>query len=144
QTIGGIWQIVLNGGTVATQDNTEISAGVTFGPNIVVSGTGMFAVGPDDLLQGTVSADQNGQILEIGGTNTINQGIVQAINGGILNIDGNLTANGTITETNSTINFTGFLTSLPVVAQNGGVVNIAGTLDLDGGTLAITSATGPW
>ncbi|HTW95339.1 MAG TPA: calcium-binding protein [Tepidisphaeraceae bacterium] len=51
---------------------------------------------------------------------------------------------GTISETDSTLNLGGYFTSSGTVASSGGTVNITGLYDLNGGTLALSSVTGPY
>ena len=144
QTLGGTGQVILNGGAVNSSD-IEVS-GLTVGAGVTITGAGTYLVGGSDVLQGIISADGNTSPLIIQGTSasTINNGTVQAVNGGNLQIGVDLGATGLITENNSTINFTGFLTSLPSVLRTGGVLNIGGTLILGGLTQTFDDTTGPW
>ncbi|MDB5291790.1 MAG: tandem-95 repeat protein [Phycisphaerales bacterium] len=142
QTFGGTGNLLLAGGTIVVQDGT--SAGLTVGSGITIHGAGTLSVGGNDLLQGTISADVPGQGLTITGADTTNQGTVQAINGSILNVGVNGGPGGTISETNSTINFTGMLGSLPPVVRSGGTLVIAGTLNLGDGSQTFDNTTGVW
>jgi uncharacterized delta-60 repeat protein len=139
QSIGGTGTISLNGGAV---NSIDFATGLSIGPGITIDGEGTFNAGPSDVLEGIISADAS-QPLQLAFAPFDNEGIIQAINGGVLNVGVAFPASTVFNEINSTINFSGFLLGLPIVMRTGGTLNIAGTFLLTG-TQVFDDTTGPW
>jgi len=134
QSTGGYNYIFGNGGAGNGLTFTNAATGtvtVTGGELILGDGAGDSVT---NLAGGVITA--NGATLTLnGGTSSIiNQGTLQAINGGTINFGGNFTSaglGGTINGTGGTLNFTGTLTNTgSLAAPNGG-----GIYTLDGGTI---------
>jgi RHS repeat-associated protein len=122
-----------------------IAAGIT----IKSSGASLDAGGNSLVNQGTLSGDASvgpGGGFTINGTNWINGGIIEAIQGGAVNLSGSWTNRGTIHLSNGTVNLGGTLTraTLGTVSRdvaNPGTLNLTGTLNLAAQTLE--AALGP-
>ncbi|HET6249366.1 MAG TPA: CARDB domain-containing protein [Tepidisphaeraceae bacterium] len=140
QTLGGTGTIALLGGEMSSIGG---GSGLTVNSTVAIEGAGLLALTPDDLILGNIDANLAGLTLSIAGSSTTDQGIVSATNGAILNIEPTL-GSAMLYETNSTINFTGTISSIPGVAFTGGTLDIAGTLELDGSTQTFTDQSGPW
>ncbi len=133
-------------GLSGTSQTLTIAAGITFKS----SGSGL-NVGANTLInEGTLSGDTSvgpgGGSLTINGTNWVNDGTIEAINGGPVSLSGSWTNSGVISLNGNTVNLGGVITpaTLGTVsrdATNPGVLNLVGTLNLGGGTL--DSSIGP-
>ena len=167
---------VVMGGTTAGESgltNGWSGSGVqtlTIGPSVSIHGVfgGLFQLpgtsGNSVVIQGTVSADVAGGTIQLGDFGpVINDGTIQAINGGtiagvgLINSPGQtITVNastlslsstwsnqGTIVSTNSTLNLAGNFTraTLGNFVRTDGTVNITGTLS---GGLNLDAANGSW
>lgn len=98
---------------------------------------------------GTIRADTVGGTITVGSKGTFTndtQGMLQSLNGGILEVAGTWGNNGTIATVNSTINLGGSFTpaAIGIFNRGGGTVNLTGTLDTTGTTLLLNAATGSW
>lgn len=150
-----------------------VNTTLTLGPRMVVSGkTANFRLmsATSRLInQGLISAEAGGLgiFISAGGGRFENAGIMESRNGATLNINvpfwdtagridastgGTLTLSGswnnsgTINATDAIVNLGGTfaLPSLGTFQRKGGTVNLTGVMDLQGGTLALDAATGPW
>lgn len=107
-------------------------------------------VGGDNLVNnGMISSQTEFQTVSVDGSNFINCGNLQAINGGILNLTGTWANEGTISVgANSTLNLGGtFNTAGGSGTFNntaGGNVIITGTVLNTGNTITLNSSTGSW
>jgi hypothetical protein len=127
---------------------------ITFASGVTLSG-GFTIGGTDDhlaftwIFQGTVSVDF-GQALTFYARPDayINEGTLESISGGTLNLGGHWTNHGTITVSgpSSTLNLGGVFTTAGIGTLNNtnGRINIAGSLDNSGNTLALNDNTGTW
>ena len=142
----------------------------TIGPNIAIRGqSGSLqqqagTTGNTIVVQGTVTADVAGGTIQLGTFGpVINQGSIQALNGGTisgvgsvnnsgktitvtnstLSLGGSWSNAGTIVSTNSTLNLGDTFTcaTLGNFVRTGGTVNVTGTL---GGGLNLDAANGSW
>ncbi len=133
-------------GLSGTSQTLTIAAGITFKS----SGSGL-NVGANTLInEGTLSGDTSvgpgGGSLTVNGTNWVNDGTIEAINGGPVSLSGSWSNSGTISLNGNTVNLGGAITpaTLGTVsrdATNPGVLNLVGTLNLSGQTL--DSSIGP-
>jgi hypothetical protein len=142
-TLSGSGQVVL-GGSSGGSFGMWVSS--TIGSAITVRGFGTFLI-YGGTNTGTIVADQAGKTLGVyPGGGWTNKGKLQAINGSILAIGGGgiFVSPGSINEVNSTINFTGTFSKIPIPTRTGGNININGIYDLTGGALALNATTGSW
>jgi len=142
---------------------------LTIGPGISIQGSAGSVESTGStldsvVLQGTVTANTAGDTILLGNQGLfVNQGSMQAVDGGAisgiglvnspgatiqltsgtLSLSGNWSNSGTITATNSTVNLAGTFTRarLGTFVRSGGTVNIQGTLT---GGLNLDSANGSW
>jgi hypothetical protein len=133
-----------------TSNQLTIAAGVT------VQGANGSITAPNGKLdlKGTITADPTtvgsgliNTILTVNANNGwLNEGILQALNGGSLTTAGSWSNTGTLTETNSTINLGGTFTPAAVssLTRTGGTVNLTGTLNNVGSSLTLNASTGSW
>ena len=125
QSLNGAGELILSD---YTRVRSTDSGTLTIGPDITIhtgSGSGRVgAIGESLVNQGTILSD--GQTLTVTGTDWSNQGTLQAINDGILKLEGTIPVGGL-----------GSFDSL------GGKIQLAGTLDNTGATIDITTLSGP-
>lgn len=95
---------------------------------------------------GTLECGNGGSVTLQGGSGFGNTGLIDASGGGALTFSEPWTNGATINADGVTVNLGGMFTLAQLGAFNrtGGTVNVTGTLDLEGGTLALDAATGPW
>jgi hypothetical protein len=144
---------------------------LTLGPDLLLNGDGARIEGPGSVVnRGTISASVAGHILEICPTSFVNDGTIQAVNGGQLNIgyvdrawintaSGNITATGstltlggdwanagTITAVDSTVVLGGSFSTADLAgfSRSGGTVDLDGSLNNEDATLELSSTSGPW
>ena len=158
QTLAGNGTVVFGGGLSSSVNAVRLADGgttLTIGPGITVRGeNGTIGYhgwwgGPANvgvINQGTIAADVGGGTIMVQAQPFINQGTVEARNGGTLVLAGNWSNTGTIRETNGTLNLDGTFTvsSLGSIQRTGGTVNILGTLNNTGTTLALNTGSGSW
>jgi RHS repeat-associated protein len=174
-TLGGNATVVMGGSNSFASGLTNGWNGsgtqtLTIGPNVSIHGKfgGLFqtngTTGDAIVIQGSVSADVAGGTIQLGSSGpVINDGTIQAINGGtiagigLINSTGQtITVNastlslsstwsnqGTIVSTNSTLNLAGNFTraTLGNFVRTAGTVNVMGTLS---GGLNLDAANGSW
>ena len=135
----GAASVKSTGGTLTVDTNILIHGG----PGTV----GTAAAGL--IIDGEVRADSTGDEITVTGTNWVNNGTLNAINGGELQLEGSWTNNGTLTETDSEIRLSGDFTTagLGVVSGRTGSTGemklvTGGILDNTSDTLALTDDTG--
>ncbi|HEV8060442.1 MAG TPA: CARDB domain-containing protein, partial [Gemmataceae bacterium] len=133
-----------------------VAAGVTIealpvSPATAAQGTiASESTGSSIVFNGTVSAAASGATIVInpgGATGTwTNNGAIESVSGGTLELEGSWANNGTITATSSTVYLGGTFTTagLGTFTNNGSTVYLIGTLNNAGSTLALNSTTGPW
>ncbi len=135
--------VSVEGNHTVTLDNTVFLHGVgNIGQARIFGGTNAL------INQGIITADVSGQTLNINPNNFTNQGTLNAINGSILTLTGNVTNSGTIVVNASTLNLNGTFTggSAGVVNATNATVNLGGTfttaglsqITRNGGTLTLS------
>ncbi len=152
--------VSVEGNHTVTLDNTVFLHGVgNIGQARIIGGNGTL------INQGIISADLSGQTLTINPVNFTNQGTLNAINGAILTLSGNVTNSGTIVANASTLNLNGTFTGgstgvvnatnsainlggnfttagLNQITRVGGTLTLSGTLNNAGTNFALTPALG--
>ncbi|MCE9591901.1 MAG: Ig-like domain-containing protein [Planctomycetes bacterium] len=163
QTLGGTGSVVFGDFYANALNVSQNNTTLTIGSSMTIHGgsaqgyggqigySDYFGGGTNVALvnQGTINADVNATSLTIkpAGVGTfINSGSLQATNGGTLNLTGTWDNNGTLSETNSTLNLNGAFTTpdIGTFSRTGGTVNLTGTLTNTGNTLALNTTTGSW
>ena len=143
-TMSGTGSIVLNANAASTG-----SAYIYFnsGANVLTLGAGQTLRGSGDVYpqvvnNGTIQADQSGKPLQLINQAKTNNNVMQAIGGGILNINSVAIAqggSGSILANGGTVNFSNVpLTGGALTVSGGGAANILG-----GCTFTNVSVTGP-
>ncbi len=143
---------------------------LTLGPNAVVRG-GSGELGGTITNRGLISVDQAGRSIAVRSADCVNEGVIEAINGGTvsfgdfgtedfvnapggvvrvthgtLSFYNNWTNTGQITAVDSTVSLGGnsATSSLRNFTRSGGTVALRGTLDNTGDVLTLDAATGSW
>ncbi|MBI3844935.1 MAG: hypothetical protein HY292_09885 [Planctomycetes bacterium] len=166
QTLSGMGQVVFGPGT-GPKAIRPLGGTLTIGPSISVhgesgtvgqagaaftnqgtiraatSGVTMSLVGSSWLSTGTIQATGGGS-LDLGGSGWTNAGSLSITGGGSLDLSGTWTNTGTVSMTESTVNFGGTFASsdLGSVNRSGGTVNVTGTLNNT--SLSLNATTGSW
>ena len=152
QTLDGIGTVLFDADP-ANPASLLIGGGstLTIAPNWVVSGgngnIGRVGIGSATLIsQGMIAADVSGRSNSIGPDVFSSSGVVEASNGGTLNLLGSWSNGGTIRVLNGTTNLGGSFatTDIGAIERTGGAINIIGTLNNAGETLTLDAATGTW
>ncbi|HEY1684350.1 MAG TPA: Ig-like domain-containing protein [Tepidisphaeraceae bacterium] len=140
---------LLNQGTIGATGNSTLSvtaasgnlgnvAAMTDASTINLSGTSYTINDPVNVSKGT---------LTIAGTFT-NSSTISLTSAATMNLTltGTSSNVGVISENASTLNLRGDFaqTALGTISRTGGTINLIGTLENTGGTLALTSTSGPW
>ena len=142
-----------------------------FAGSVQIGGGANFGGSMTLLNQGLISSQTSGRTVTIAATSFSNEGIAEAINGGILditstnwsnaaggtlrtlngstlNFSGNWSNSGALSIDNSTLNLGGTFSTaglnLAGFSRVGGTVNLTGTLNNSASTLTLNSATGSW
>jgi len=146
--LGGTGQVVM-GGFNPQLDILDFAYGaVTNGAGITIEGAGDIESECSSPLvnQGTISADLSNQPLSV--SCFINQGRLNALNGGTLELGGTWSsATGVISNNASVIDLGGTFTTAglgSVVDVGGGTIALAGTLVNTSSTLTLNATTGSW
>lgn len=138
-------QLRMSGGTTLT-----IGSGFTLRGSSLELGTLSSGAGARDIVnQGTISADGAGTGLLVNSTSLTNNGVLEAVNGGLLSLRGAWSsAGGTLRVNNGTLDLGGTFTTadlnLGSFTRTGGAVRLAGALNNTGATLGLTGAIGSW
>jgi hypothetical protein len=155
QTLGGTGTIIFGG----NQGNQVISQGTnavfTIGSGITLRGKSGLVGGQSSsetvINHGTISADVAGGTINVDAAGLTTDGTMQALNGGILQLNpfklaGTWVNTGQLIVNNSTLALGGVFHSsdLGNFSRTGGSVNLIGTLDNSNSTLALNSTTGTW
>jgi hypothetical protein len=172
QTLGGSGAVVFGGSGLYDQISIVTpmtgTGSLTVGSGVIIqsgpggnSGVIDTGTGTNTALinKGTIAADASGKVVSIGDGVTDtgvfdNQSMLEALNGGILNINPlptSFTANtppswsneGTITETSSTLDLGGAFAQLGTLTRSAGIINLTGIYELNA-PLAFNSTTGSW
>jgi hypothetical protein len=145
-SLNGTGEVILNGtsgGNLYLYNGSGHTA--TIASTIKVHGFGSvyFYAGTNN---GTITADQSGKTLSVGGATWVNKGTLSATGGGILTISGTWSSPspGVINENASTLNLGGTIGTITMPTRTGGTINLTGVYNLGGGTLALTATTGSW
>src|SRR5262249_25557823 len=88
----------------------------------------------------------NGGSLNINNTTWSTAGLINATAGSTITLGGAWNNNGKISFDNATLNLGGAfsLGALGMLNRTGGILNVTGKLDLQGQTLTLDNAMGPW
>jgi hypothetical protein len=127
-------------GTYATLSDSGSALDAVYNEGKIVAGFagGTFSVTGNDFQNDAGIAVSNGDDFSIQSAQFVNTGSL-TVSAAILGISGALTDAGSITATNSTLNFATSLsgTELTKIALGGDTLNLSGTLNEDGGTLSV-------
>jgi hypothetical protein len=133
--------------TISAAAVVKTAAGFTSDAQIGGSGFA-FASAMNLTNNGLISSEVSGRTIIIGAPTFSNAGTVQAINGGIVNVNSNAYTNtGTFIVNASTLNMGGtFNTSGGIgnFSNTAGTVNLAGTVNNTGNNITLNSNTGSW
>ena len=139
QTVSGGGQVVLNGGTLNSEDSGP--NGFTIGGGVTIRGAGVLTDnGGNATLQGTVKSDLGGDI-SFHGAGWNNQGLVEAFGGSTITTQFSLGSGGLILANGGTVNLSGLLTTASNVQNNGGAINLFGNLQSSSGSETLS---GTW
>ena len=143
-TLGGTGAVVFDpaptDAPVSTLSHAIIGPGIT-----VVAGAGNGQIGDAWSLpnlttnNGTISSGANGNWVAITGTGFVNNGGVEAVNGGSISLQFPFTNNGSISADNGTLAFYGTIdwNAITGMSFNNANLMISGSLDNTGKTLAV-------
>ncbi len=110
---------------------------LTIGPGITVHGQSGQINGESGSFvnDGTIDADESGGVIKLAGTwSNPSSGNLEATGGDTLNLTGNWTDDGSITETSATVDLGGTFTisTLGLITGNGGTLGVSGNWTNDG------------
>lgn len=144
-TIGGSGTIIFDGpGSNSNYTNSNVSQ-VVIGPGItLIGGTGNGLMGNNPsapsgtINNGTISTGANGNWIAIEGSGFVNNGTVEAINGGRIILQFPLTNNGSVIANNATLELFGPIdwNAVSSMSFNNANLTISGSLDNTGKTIA--------
>jgi hypothetical protein len=142
--------VEMNGtsGTFTIGNSSQIRTTPDFGGTGIIGGNWWYGGTMTLNNPGTILSQTSGRAINVVAANFTNFGVLEAKNGGILNITSNDWRNPGVTRlTSSTINLGGNLNATQGTGpfdNDAGTVNITGTLNYTGATMPLNNSYGSW